>query len=303
MPVGRPIWSRKKMNTLDRKTIVITGSNAGIGLAIARQVALRKQRIILACRNAAKAEAACQELVSAAPGAEILIRALDLSSFASIREFASSLEKEFPAVDVLVNNAGLMPWNEEYTQDGFEMQFGVNYLGHFMLTHLLLPVLANAPRPRIVHVSSIGHYIGRINYQTFRGGRKLYLLGLPAYAQSKLANVLFSNELSQRLPAHFTSNAVHPGFVDSDFFRHIPAFIYKPLRMVMVSPEQCGRFIADMALSDAWAGRSGEFVSAQGPLPISRKTRNEGLRRQLYAESCRLAGVAPITDRNFACAI
>ena len=286
------------MRPLDRKIIVITGSNAGIGLAIARQAALQKQRIILACRNASKAEAAREDLQRAAPEAEILIRSLDLSSFDSIRDFAASLEKEFPSVDVLVNNAGLMPWNEEYTRDGFEMQFGVNYLGHFLLTHLLIPLLAKAQKSRIIHVSSIGHYPGKINSRTFRGGRKFYLLGLPAYAQSKLANVLFSLELSHRLPQHITSNAVHPGFVDSDFFRNIPAFIYKPLRKVMVSPEQCGRFITDMALSDAWNGKSGEFVSAQGPLPISRKTRNVALRHRLYDESCKLSGVAPISDAS-----
>ena len=133
----------KNMNMPDKKTIIITGSNTGIGLAIARQAVLRNQRIIMACRNAAKAEAARQALLDAAPEADVLIRALDLSSLASVREFAATIERDFPSVDVLINNAGLMPWNEEYTQDGFEMQFGVNYLGHFLLTHLLLPVLAN----------------------------------------------------------------------------------------------------------------------------------------------------------------
>ena len=174
------------------------------------------------------------------------------------------------------------------------MQFGVNNLGHFLLTHLLLPVLANSPKPRIIHLSSIGQFPGRIKPQTFRGGRKLYLPGIPAYAQSKLANVLFSNELAQRLPHNITSNAVHPGFVDSDFFRNIPSFIYKPMRKLLVSTEQCGRFISDMALSASWEDRTGEFVSAQGPLPVSPRTRNAALRHWLYDESCRLVDVTPI---------
>lgn len=283
------------MTMVDKKTIIITGSNAGIGLAIAKQAAKQHQRIILACRSAAKAESARQELLSAAPDAEILFRPLDLSSFDSIRNFAAVIEKDFPVVDVLINNAGVMPFNEEYTKEGFEMQFGVNYLGHFLLTHLLLPVLARAPKARIIHVSSLGHLLGRINFENFRG-RKFYLFGVPSYAQSKLANVLLSNELSRRLPRNITSNAVHPGFVDSDFFRSIPGFIYKIWRKVLVSSEQCGQFITDMALLDAWENKTGQFVSAQGPLPISSKTRDLELSDRLYKESCRLTGVAPITS-------
>lgn len=282
------------MSAVDKKTIVITGSNAGIGLAIAKQAAKQNQRIILACRSAAKAEIARQELVKAAPDAEILFRPLDLSSFDSIRSFAAAIEKDFPALDVLINNAGVLPLEQQYTQEGFEMQFGVNYLGHLLLTHLLLPVLAKAPKARIIHVSSLGHFAGGINFDTFRG-RKYYLMGLSSYAQSKLANVLFSHELSRRLPKRITSNAVHPGFVDSDFFRNIPGFIYKIWRKVLVSSEQCGQFITDMALLDAWENKTGHFVSAQGPLPISRKTRNLALSDRLYKESCRLTGVAPIT--------
>jgi len=281
------------MSMTDRKTIVITGSNSGIGLAIAKQAAIQKQRIILACRSASKAEIARQELLKAAPDAEVLYRSLDLSSFYSIRNFAAAFEKDFPALDVLINNAGLMPFEQQYTQDGFEMQFGVNYLGHFLLTHLLLPVLNKSPEARIIHVSSLGHFPGRINFDAFRG-RKFYLLGLPSYAQSKLANVLFSNELSRRLPRNITSNAVHPGFVDSEFFRSMPGFIYKLWRKVLVSSELCGQFITDMALLDTWKNKTGQFVSAQGPLPISSKTRDQALSNRLYSESCRLTGVAPI---------
>jgi NAD(P)-dependent dehydrogenase (short-subunit alcohol dehydrogenase family) len=285
------------VSTVDKKTILITGSNAGIGLAIAKQAAIQKQRVILACRNAAKAEAARKEILDAAPDAEVLIRLLDLSSFDSIRNFATVIEKDFPVVDALINNAGVLPLDQQYTQEGFEMQFGVNYLGHFLLTHLLLPVLARTPKARIIHVSSLGHYAGRINFDTFRG-RKYYLLGLTSYAQSKLANVLFTHELSRRLPPHITSNAVHPGFVDSDFFRNIPSFIYKIWRKILVSPEQSGQFITGMAISDTWEGKTGQFVSAQGWLPISSKTRDLELSRRLYNESSRLTGVAPLTSAS-----
>ncbi len=283
------------MSAVDKKTILITGSNSGIGFAIAKRAAIQKQRIILACRNATKAEAARKEIMDAAPKAEVLIQLVDLSSFDSVRNFASVIEKDFPAVDALINNAGVLPLDQQYTKEGFEMQFGVNYLGHFLLTHLLLPVLVKMPKARIVHVSSLGHYAGRINPASFRG-RKFYFFGLTSYAQSKLANVVFSHELSRRLPPHITSNAVHPGFVDSDFFRNIPSFVYKTWRKVLVSSEKSGQFITDMAISEAWEGKTGQFVPAQGWLPISSKTRDLELSSWLYNESCRLTSANPITS-------
>ena len=286
------------MSSAEKKTILITGSNTGIGLAVAKQAAIQNQRIILACRNAEKADAACREIHKSAPNAEVLLRSLDLSSFGSIREFASTIANDISTLDVLINNAGVMPRDEQYTKEGFEMQFGVNYLGHFLLTHLLLPVFVRARQPRIVHVSSLGHLAGRIEFGTFRG-RKFYLYGIPSYAQSKLANVLFSNELARRLPRTFTSNAVHPGFVDSDFFRGMPPSIYKIWRKVLVSPDQCGEFITGMAISESWEGVTGQFVSAQGPLPISRKALDVELGLKLYEESCRLAGVAPVDPARF----
>lgn len=281
------------MKSAEKKTVIITGSNSGIGLAIARQAALRNERVILACRSETKADIARQQLLKIAPGAELLIRMLDLSSFESIRNFASVIESEFSSVDALINNAGVLPPNQQYTKEGFEMQFGVNYLGHFLLTHLLLPTLARGPKARIIHLSSLMHYFGWINFETLCG-RKLYLMGLPCYAQSKLANVLFSNELSRRLPSNVTSNAVHPGFVDSDFFRSIPGFINKIWRKALVPADQCGEFIAEMALAPKWESKTGQFVSAQGPLPISRKTNDLALSGRLYSESCLLSGVDPI---------
>ncbi len=278
----------------DKKTVLVTGSNAGIGFIVAKLAAMDGARVILACRNPDKAEAARQQILKQDTDAEVLFRQLDLSSFESIRQFAEAINREFPVLDALVNNAGVFPLQEEYTKDGFEMQFGVNYLGHFMLTHLLLPLLIKAPNSRIVHVSSIGHMMGRIRFNRFRGGRKLYLWGVPAYGQSKLANVLFSNELVHRLPSHVTTNAVHPGYVDSEFFRSIPKFIYGILKKFLVSAELSGKFIKDMALSREWDGRTGEFVPSQGPLPISSKTKDRQLSLKLYDESCRLTGVPPI---------
>lgn len=282
------------MSAVEKKTIIITGSNTGIGFAIAKQAALRNQRVIMACRNVSKAEIARQKLLEIAPGVEVHTRTLDLTSFEGIRHFADVIESDFRHVDILINNAGVMPSDQQYTRQGFEMQFGVNYLGHFLLTHLLIPALAKAPEARIIHLSSLAHLPGRIDFESFYG-RKYYLMGISSYAQSKLANVLFSNELSRRLPITITSNAVHPGFVDSDFFRSIPGYIYKIWRNLLLPSDQCGRFIVDMALAAEWGRRTGQFVSAKGPLPISRKTLDRALSNRLYIESCRLTEVSPVT--------
>jgi NAD(P)-dependent dehydrogenase (short-subunit alcohol dehydrogenase family) len=281
------------MSAVEKMTIIVTGSNTGIGFAIAKQAALRNQRVILACRNVSKAEIARKQLLALVPEADVFTRTLDLTSFESIRHFVAVIENDFTHIDALINNAGVMPSDQHYTRQGFEMQFGVNYLGHFLLTHLLLPMLAKAPKARIVHLSSLAHFAGRINFKSFYG-RKFYLMGIPSYAQSKLANVLFSNELSRRLPHNITSNAVHPGFVDSDFFRSIPGYIYKIWRNLLLPSDLCGRFIVDMALAAEWEHRRGQFVSAKGPLPISRKTLDRALADRLYIESCRLAEVSPI---------
>lgn len=280
-----------------RKTIIITGSNAGIGLATAEFGAAQGHRIILACRNPDKAEAARQIILDQYPDAEVEFRILDLSSFDSIRNFSAVIAKDFPTVDVLVNNAGVFPLQEQYSREGFEMQFGVNYLGHFLLTHLLIPVLEVAPEARIIHMSSIGHFLGRIRFSTFTG-RRFYFWGIPAYAQSKLANVLFSQELVRRLPPHITSNAVHPGYVDSEFFRNIPRMIHRMLSKFLVPTDTSARFTVNMALSDDWRGRTGEFVPAQGPLPKNRRLRNLRLEEKLYEESCRLTGIDPLPVKS-----
>ncbi len=277
----------------DVKTIVITGGNAGIGLATAKQIARQGQRVILACRDQAKAERAVQAIRQEVPGADVRFYPLDLASFDSIRRFAAQVQQDFPSLDALITNAGAYPTRQQFTQEGFELQFGVNYLGHFLLTHLLLPALQKAGEARIVHLSSIMHNLGRIDFNSFKG-RKRYS-GTAAYAQSKLANLLFSNELARRLPAGITSNAMHPGGVDSEIYRDLPAWLYRIfLKPFLITADRAATLIADMALGQNWRGKTGQFKSAHGPLPVSRHSRNLELSRRLYQESCALCGVSPL---------
>ena len=205
---------------LDGKVAIITGANTGIGKETAVDFAQRNARVIMACRNVEKGREALDEVVKRSGSNKVVLKKLDLSSLASVRKFAEEILKEEPRLDILVNNAGVMMCPYSKTEDGFEMQIGVNHFGHFLLTNLLLDRLKEAPKARIVNVSSVGHY--------FTWGIKFYDINseksyskIVAYAQSKLANILFTKALAKRLEGtNVTVNALHPGPVATDLERH-----------------------------------------------------------------------------------
>ncbi len=206
-------WTAESMPDLTGKIIVVTGGNSGIGFEASRELARRGAQVVLACRDAKKAESAAAAIRTEAPGASVTVMALDLASLESVRAFAAAFEKAHDRLDVLCNNAGVMALPYRKTADGFEMQFGTNHLGHFALTGLLSERLNATPGARVVTVSSGAHRIGRIRFddlQWERGYRKWL-----AYGQSKLANLLFAYELQRRIEAagaSFISTACHPGY-------------------------------------------------------------------------------------------
>ncbi|OHU31236.1 oxidoreductase [Mycobacteroides franklinii] len=280
------------------RTVVITGANAGIGLATAQRLATDGHSIVMACRNQQKARAARDQILAATPGAQVDVMSLDLSSFEHIRRFAGELAAQHPQVDVLINNAGASPMRQSTTEDGFELQWGANYLGPFLLTHLLLPQLqaARSGDARVIHLSSVAHSTGRINEKTWQG-RRLYFT-YAAYAQSKMGNLMFSNALARRLPRGVTSNALHPGNVRSDIWREIPRPVRSLVMLALITPERPSRLITDMAVSDDYHGRNGEYLAAQRPSPVRRYTRNQAAQDALYAKSCDLVGVDPLPLRG-----
>jgi NAD(P)-dependent dehydrogenase (short-subunit alcohol dehydrogenase family) len=197
---------------------VVTGANGGLGLETARELARKGAHVVMASRDTARAERARDAIVEQIPRASLELLQLDLASLDSVRGAAGSVLAAHRAIDVLVNNAGLMGIPEARTADGFEMQFGVNHLGHFALTALLCPALLRSPRARVVSVTSTGRHLGRSvdpddphlngRYDPWR-----------AYGRSKLANVHFALELERRFRAAGTtaqSLIVHPGFVHTD---------------------------------------------------------------------------------------
>jgi len=193
------------------RTVVITGANSGIGRAAARALAAKGAHVVLAVRDPAKGRVAAATMTG-----DVGVRRLDLADLASVRSFAEDLNEP---IDVLINNAGLMIPPLGRTADGFELQFGTNHLGHFALTNLLLPRI----RERVVTVSSNGHRTGMIDFDDLNWDRKPYK-AFPAYAQSKLANLLFTLELQRRLTeagSPVLATAAHPGMAATNLLGHL----------------------------------------------------------------------------------
>ena len=195
------------------KTVLITGGNSGIGLQSALAIAARGARVLLACRNPAKAAWAVQQVASVATMVEPRAVPLDLGDLGSVRACAAELLDDEMAIDVLMLNAGVMAMPRSWTVDGFEVHFGTNHLGHFALAGLLMPKVLTAPAPRVVTTASLAHRWGRVRWQDPNWNGRFYSSTL-AYGQSKVANLLFMRELDRRAraaDAKLISVAAHPG--------------------------------------------------------------------------------------------
>ena len=209
---------------LDGKTAIVTGANTGIGLETAVDFAQRNGRVILACRSREKGETAAELVKRRSGNNNVVFMQLDLASLDSVRNFATSVLDKEAHIDILVNNAGVMACPYMKTADGFEMQFGVNHLGHFLLTNLLLDRLKEAPSARIINVSSSAHKRGKINFDDLNFTHNYSAFG--AYAQSKLANVLFTRSLAKRLEGtKVIVNSLHPGVIRTELARHLSVLI------------------------------------------------------------------------------
>ncbi len=206
-------WTAQDLPDQAGKTVIVTGGNSGVGYHASRALAARGAQVILACRSLAKGQAAATAILKDYPRASLELLPLDLADLRSVRSFALAFTEKHARLHILINNAGLMATPYRNTTDGFELQFGVNHLGHFALTGLLLEALLATPAARVVTVSSLAHTGGVINFADLNSQRQY--ARWRAYAQSKLANMLFTYELQRRLEAHgcaALSLAAHPGY-------------------------------------------------------------------------------------------
>ncbi|CAE7748295.1 TIC32, partial [Symbiodinium microadriaticum] len=211
------------------KTVLVTGGTSGIGLVTARELARKGAHVTITARSTAKGESAknviCSDLQSS-QCSRVETLTLDLASLNNIAKFSDHFHQKHNSLDVLILNAGVMGCPFQLSEDGYELQFATNHLGHFFLTYLLLPLLDRANEGRVVTVTSGAHQAARggIRFDSLDSDRDYSYFG--AYAQSKLANILFSNELSRQLQSRnstITANSLHPGFIRTNLARHIMA--------------------------------------------------------------------------------
>ncbi|MGB3331477.1 MAG: SDR family NAD(P)-dependent oxidoreductase [Mycobacterium sp.] len=224
---SRDRWAAEDVPDQTGRVAVITGSNTGIGYHTAEMLAGHGALVVLAVRDVEKGNAAAKRINSASPQARVQVQELDLSSLASVREAAEALGAAHSRIDLLINNAGVMYTPKQHTVDGFELQFGVNHLGHFALTGLLLPRMLRVKRSRVVTVTSMAHRImAAIHFDDLQWEHGYNRIA--AYGQSKLANLMFTYELQRRLAAKRRSTiavAAHPGTANTELTRHLPPLL------------------------------------------------------------------------------
>ncbi|XP_060089527.1 retinol dehydrogenase 14 [Heteronotia binoei] len=282
--------------SMEGKTVIITGANSGLGRATAAELLRQHARVIMACRDRGRAEETARELraqlglCSRGGGecrGELLVRELDLASLRSVRSFCQQVLQEQPRVDVLINNAGIFQCPYTKTEDGFEMQFGVNHLGHFLLTHLLLGLLKSSAPSRIVVVSSSLYKYGEINFDDLNS--ELSYNKSFAYSRSKLANLLFVRELARRLEGTgVTVNALHPGIVRTNLGRHIQIpLLVKPLFNLVSwaffrSPLEGAQTSIYLASSPEVEAVSGKYFGNCKEQPLLPKATDDLVARKLW---------------------
>jgi retinol dehydrogenase 12 len=209
---------------IDGKVVIITGSNTGIGQETAIDLARRGGKIYTACRDVEKSLEALQEIKMKSGNNNVHFLQLDLASMESVREFCENFKQLESKLDILINNAGVMMCPKMMTKDGFELHFGTNHIGHFLLTNMLLDLIKVAAPSRIVVVSSLAHIFGRIKKNDLNN-KNFYNRWL-VYSSSKLANILFANELSRRLKGSgVVCNSLHPGMVHSNLQRYVKSWL------------------------------------------------------------------------------
>ena len=218
-------WTTAAIPDQTGRTAVITGANTGLGYETAAALAAKGAHVVLAVRNPDKGKEAALRIERATPGAHVALQELDLTSLDSVRAAAEQLKSNYDAIDLLINNAGVMFTPRSATKDGFELQFGTNHLGHFAFTSLLLDRVLAATGSRVVTVSSLGHrFVRGIRFDDLQWEREYSRVR--AYGQSKLANLMFTYELQRRLAGTSTiAAAAHPGGSRTELTRNLPPLV------------------------------------------------------------------------------
>ncbi|NEN22616.1 SDR family NAD(P)-dependent oxidoreductase [Cryomorpha ignava] len=297
-------WTSADAPSLEGTRAIVTGANTGLGFETTKELAAKGAEVIMACRNSQKANTAKAKILEEFPNARLRVMKIDLASLESVRKFASQFNLEFSSLDLLINNAGVMMPPYTVTKDGFELQFEANYLGHFLLTGLLMRKLEAAPSARVISLSSIAHdwgdiYFDDLNFKSKYDKRK-------AYGQSKLACLMFAYELDRRLrekKSPIKSLAAHPGISDTELARYLP-WIIQFLSPIIVpflaqsaknGAQPTLRAALDLSLSGGtYVGPDGNDEYKGKPVVVDshKKSKDEATADRLWALSEQLVGVS-----------
>ena len=284
------------------RVALVTGANSGLGLHTSIGLARKGARVLMACRDAGRAERALVQVQAAAPGATVELVSLDLASLASVEAAAAEVAGRTSALDLLVDNAGVMAPPRTTTADGFELQLGTNHLGHFALTGRLLPLLLAASSPRVVVVSSGAHKIGKIAFEDLQSERSYSRWG--AYGQSKLANLLFARELDRRSAATpLLVAAAHPGYAATHLQTGQGSFLLEALlkvgNVVLAQSDADGAMpslyaatMPDVRRGDYWGPAFAELRGEPKRVGRARSAQDDTVAARLWTESERLTGVS-----------
>ena len=279
------------------KIVLITGADGGIGRETTKAIAKKGATIVMACIDLTEAQPVYEAIKRESGNPAIEMMQLNLASLSAVREFVSHYSQKYQRLDVLINNAGIYCTNREETQDGFEKTIGTNYLGPFLFTNLLLPVLTRVPEGRIINVASNAYFQGKIDLNDLHLKKKYH--GFKAYASSKLAIVLFTQELAERLKdTGITVNAVHPGHVATNIWNMWPgkwyqALLFKIIRWFAMSPEDAAQTSVYLASADEVKGITGKYFEKKKiKEKVSPKSQDIRLQKELWQLSERLTGLA-----------
>ncbi len=277
------------------KNVVVTGTTSGIGRESALGLARMGASVALVARDRTRGEETLEAVRAVSTGGAPSLFLADLASLAEVRALAASIASALPTLDVLVNNAGAIHMTRKPTADGFEMTFAVNHLAPFLLTNLLLPkLLASAPA-RVVTVASEAHRQARLDFDDLQGERDY--AAFRAYGRSKLANILFSNELARRLAGtRVTSNSLHPGVVATGFGKNDPGWMRLLVtvgRPFLTSPEKGARTTLHVATAPELAGVSGRYFKRSREARPSAAALDAGSQARLWDVSARMVGLPP----------
>ncbi|GAA1997356.1 oxidoreductase [Microbacterium ulmi] len=306
-------WSAADIPDQTGRTAIVTGANSGLGLVTATELARHGASVVLAVRNTAAGEDAARAVRELAPRSELVVRAIDLASLASVRDFAAQIADERESIDLLVNNAGAQNLGPRRTTvDGYEFHLGTNLLGHFALTGLLLPTLSRGADPRVVSLSSITHKRERLDFDDLQLERSFS--PMHAYGASKLATTTFGIELDRRLRAAGSpvgSVLAHPGLARSSFIEHawedrgvVGRTMGRLFSLVATQPTERGA-LPQLYAATARGVQSGQFFGPDGrgerrgdvtAVRASRTASDPVAARQLWSVAEALTGVTYLSS-------